>query len=184
MCRFFFFSQRQARRDLLRIPWKLLSLIRKQRLLHRQPRRQVCSQAFLPWNCYHARVRSFRHGTVPVKTCVFFVQVARRAPSMWQLHTQQKARPLQTMTNQRRSLQNLVARSLANRAPSKSAQFYLVSLFGYLVKNHCSDPWSLLVVLSRTFNSEMALQAHSKAKHGAKWVERSKRVHEGEAWEV
>lgn len=54
---------------------------------------------------------------------VFLVQVARRAPSMWQLHTQQKARPLQTMINQRRSLQNLVARSLANLAPSKSTQF-------------------------------------------------------------
>jgi hypothetical protein len=60
-----------------------------------------------------------------MKTCIL-VQVARRVPSMWQLHTQQKARPLLTMTNQRRSLQNLVARSLANRAASKSAQFYLV----------------------------------------------------------
>jgi hypothetical protein len=32
----------------------------------------------------------------------------------------------------------------------------------------CIDPWYLLVVLSRTFNSEMALYADSKAKHGAK----------------
>jgi hypothetical protein len=90
---------------------------------------------------------------------------------MWQLHTQPsgRARPLQTMTSQRRGLQDLVGRSLANRAASKSAQFYLVSLFGYLlVKKLRIDPWSLLVVLSRTFNSEMALQAHSKAKHRAK----------------
>jgi hypothetical protein len=38
---------------------------------------------------------------------------------MWQPHIQQKARPLQTMTNQWTSLQDLVGRSLGNHVASK-----------------------------------------------------------------
>ncbi|AQK95840.1 histone deacetylase102 [Zea mays] len=77
------------------------------------------SWGYLLWNCCYEFV-----------TCIlyFFLQVARRVPPMWQLHTQQKARPLQTMTNQRRSLQNLVGQSLANHAARHSIVRWLCRL--------------------------------------------------------
>lgn len=109
-------SQRLGRREQLKVRWRHLRLIRRQRSQHHLARRQVRT-------CQPAELELF----LPVMMFGFviwmpFEQAAGRV-SMWRLHIRRsrRARPLETT----RSPQNRVGQWPASLAPSKSLSLSL-----------------------------------------------------------